>query len=35
MGAIASKITDVSIVYSTVVQVYIKENIKAQRHWPL
>ena len=28
-----AEITGVSILYST-VQAYIKENIKAQRHWP-
>ena len=32
MSAMASQITGVSVVYSTV---YFKENIKAQRHWPL
>ena len=32
MGAIASQITSLTIVYSTV---QIKENIKAPRHWPL
>ena len=36
MSTIASQITSVSIVYSTVcVQAEIKENIKAPRHWPL
>ena len=35
MGALASQITDISIVYSTVVQAQIKENIEAPRHWPL
>ena len=34
MGAMASRITGVSIVLST-VQVQIKENIKALRHWLL
>ena len=32
MGAMASQITGVPIIYSTV---QIKENIKALRHWPL
>ena len=35
MGAIASQITSLTIVYSTVIQTQIKENIKAPRHWPL
>ena len=37
MSAVASQITGVSIVYSTVqvVQAEIVENIKAPRHWPL
>ena len=35
MGAVASQITSLSIVYSTVNQAQIKENIKAPRHWPL
>ena len=35
MGAIASQITSLTIVYSTVIQAQIKENIKALRHWPL
>ena len=34
MSAIASQITGVSIVYST-VQAQIKENIKAPRYMPL
>ena len=34
MSAMASQITGVSIVYST-VQAQIKENIKAPCHWPL
>ena len=34
MSAIASKITSLTIVYSTVYS-HIKENIKAPRHWPL
>ena len=35
MGAIASQITTLTIVYSTFIQTPIKENIKAPRHWPL
>ena len=35
MGAMASQITSPMIVYSTFIQVQIKENIKAPRHWPL
>ena len=35
MVAIASQITSLRIVYSTVIQTQIKENIKAPRHWPL
>ena len=35
MGAIASQITSLNIVYSTVYLMQIKENIKAPRHWPL
>ena len=34
MGEIASQISGLTIVYST-VQAQIKENIKALRHWPL
>ena len=35
MSVMASQITGVSIVYSTVCfQAQIKENIKAPRHWP-
>ena len=34
MGMMASQITSLTIVYSTVIQAQIKENIKAQRHWP-
>ena len=34
MSAMAPQNTDVSIVQST-VQAYIKQNIKAQRGWPL
>ena len=35
MGAIASQITSLAVVYSTVYSAQIKENIKAPRHWPL
>ena len=35
IGAKASRITGVPIVYSTVFQVLIKENIKAPSPWPL
>ena len=35
MGAMASQITSLTIVYSTVYQAQIKENFKAPRHWPL
>ena len=36
MGAIASQITSLVIVYSTpFIRAEIKENIKAPRHWPL
>ena len=35
MGAIASQITSLAIVYSTIIQTQIKENITAPRHWPL
>ena len=35
MGTMASQITTLTIVYSTVIQAQIKENIKAPRHWPL
>ena len=34
MGRVASQITSLTIVYS-IIQVQIKENIKAPRHWPL
>ena len=33
MGPIASQITSLTIIYSTVYQTQIKENIKAPRHW--
>ena len=35
MGAIASQITSLAIVFSSFIQTQIKENIKAPRHWPL
>ena len=35
MSVMAFPITSILIVYSTVIQVQIKENIKAPRHWPL
>ena len=35
IGAMASQITSLTIVYSIVFQAQIKENIKALRHWPL
>ena len=35
MGTMASQITSLTIVYSTVIQAQIKENIKAPSHWPL
>ena len=35
MSAMASQISSLTIVYSTVFQAQIKENIKAPRHWPL
>ena len=35
MGAMASQITSLTIVYSTAIQTQMKENIKAPRHWPL
>ena len=35
MDTIASQITSLTIIYSTVIQAQIKENIKAPRHWPL
>ena len=35
MGAMASQITSLTIVYSTVYSDADKENIKALRHWPL
>ena len=35
MGTMASQITSLEIVYLTVIQTQIKENIKAPRQWPL
>ena len=35
LGTIASQITSLTTVYSTVYSAQTKENIKAQRHWPL
>ena len=35
ISVMASQITGVSIIYSTVVKVQIEESIKAPRHWPL
>ena len=35
MGAMASRNTSLTIVYSIVYSAQIKENIKAPRHWPL
>ena len=35
MGAMASQITSLTIVYSVVDQAQIEENIKAPCHWPL
>ena len=35
MGAIASQITSLAIVTQPFIQMQIKENIKAPRHWPL
>ena len=36
MGAMASQLTNLTIVYSTVYAgAQIKENMKAPRHWPL
>ena len=35
MGKIASQVTSLTIVYSSVIQAQIKENIKGVRHWPL
>ena len=35
IGAMASQITSLTVVYSTVHWGQVKENIKAPRHWPL
>ena len=35
MNKMASQITSLTIVYSTVYSGKMKENIKAPRHWPL
>ena len=35
MGAMASQITSLTIVYSTIYSDADKKNIKAPRHWPL
>ena len=35
MGSMASQITSLTIVYSTVIRAQIKTNIKVPRHWPL
>ena len=35
MGAMASQITSLTIVYSAFIRAQIKENTKAPRHWPL
>ena len=35
MGALASQIISLTIVYSTVYPAQIKQGIKAPRHWPL
>ena len=35
MNTIASQITSLAIFYSTVIQLEMKENIKAPRYWPL
>ena len=35
LGAIATQITCLTIVYTIVYSNEIKENIKAPRHWPL
>ena len=34
MGAMASQITSLTIVYLILIQAQIKENIKAPRDWP-
>ena len=35
MGAMASQMTSLMIIYSTFIRAPIKENIKAARDWPL
>ena len=35
MGPITTQVTSPTVLYSTVYQTQIKENIKAPRHWPL
>ena len=35
MGAMASQITILTIVFQPFIQAQIKENIKGPRHWPL
>ena len=35
MGAMASKITSLTIAAQPFIQAHIKENIKVPRHWPL
>ena len=35
MGAMASQITSLTIVYSTVYQTADQRKIKSSRHWPL
>ena len=35
MGTVASQITSITIVYTTVYSDADQENIKAPRHWPL
>ena len=35
MGSMASQITSLTIVYSTIIRAQIKENNTAVRHWPL
>ena len=34
MSTMASQMTSLTIVYSTVIPTQIKENVKAPRHWP-
>ena len=35
MGTVASQITSLTIVYTTLYSAQIKVNINAPRHWPL